>query len=70
MAGGCALVGQAQLPSLLSSWLAALLEMETLAHTVPVLPISIRRKASQEAPTAPVHPESATDQPPQKTPHS
>lgn len=41
---GCALLGQAWPPFLLSSRLAALVEMETLAHTVPVLPISTRRR--------------------------
>lgn len=45
-AGSCALVGQAWLPSLLSSRLAALMEMEALARTVPVLPISTGRRRS------------------------
>lgn len=71
-AGSCALVEQAQLPSLLSSRLAALMEMETLACTVLVLPVLHKEEetVSQEAPTAPMHPESATDQPLQKTLHS
>lgn len=43
-AGSCALVGQAQPTSLLSSRLAALMEMETWTCIVPVLPISMRRR--------------------------
>lgn len=47
-------MGQARPLCPLSSRLAALMEMETLACTVPVLPISTRRrKHYQEAPAAP-----------------
>lgn len=43
-AGGCALVGQAWPLSPLGSGLAALMETETLARTVPVLPLSTGRR--------------------------